>query len=152
MGPPGCWTGGNRYSWSGNPGVCWTMRQLPSGSWQAWPVAGRRLPATMTGAKNGRQSGAGGLPAIGPGSGPQAAQTNIAVTMAIRRIFRSRLLAQPGTAPSRTTSLPKLRPCSSPINAAGARSRPSTMSSRYLISPLLIKGAAIDRYSAKRRQ
>src|SRR6266478_4039001 len=55
-----------------------------------------------------------------------------------------------GSSPSLTTSLPKLRPCSRPINASGARSRPSTMSSRYFSSPLFNSGAAIARYSAKR--
>ena len=36
---------------------------------------------------------------------------------------------------TRTISLPKLRPCSRPMKASGARSRPSTMSSRYLMRP-----------------
>ena len=36
---------------------------------------------------------------------------------------------------TRTITLPKLRPCSRPMKASGARSRPSTMSSRYLMRP-----------------
>src|SRR3984893_12474690 len=55
-----------------------------------------------------------------------------------------------GSSPSLTTSLPKLRPCKRPTNASGARSRASTMSSRYLSSPLFNNGAAIARYSPKR--
>lgn len=43
---------------------------------------------------------------------------------------------------TRMTSFPKLRPSSRPMNAAGAFSRPSTISSRYRNLPLAIQSLA----------
>ena len=52
--------------------------------------------------------------------------------------------------PTRTTSLPKLLPFSRPIKASGAFSRPSTMSSRYLICPDLTQALICSKNSPKR--
>src|SRR5262249_37615473 len=54
----------------------------------------------------------------------------------------------PARAASLTSILPKFLPCSRPRNAAGAFSSPSTMSSRYLMRPLLIHSPTSRRKSA----
>ena len=53
-----------------------------------------------------------------------------------RRASTLRLTAQSGSRVTRTIRLPTLSPCSRPTSAWGARSRPSTMSSRIYEPPL----------------
>ena len=57
---------------------------------------------------------------------------------------------KPQSPATRTTSLPKLRPCSSPMNACGAFSRPSTRSSRSFTRPLPIHSPMSRRKASKR--
>src|SRR5712671_2696484 len=55
-----------------------------------------------------------------------------------------------GSALRRISNLPKFLPCKRPMKASGALSSPSTMSSRYLIWPLLTRGATVARNSGWR--
>jgi hypothetical protein len=58
------------------------------------------------------------------------------------------LTGQPGSAPTRTSILPKFFPSSSATSAAGAFSSPSYTSSRYFRLPSIIQGVASSRHSA----